>query len=406
MDEAVMSTLQSPNGIDELITHIYQGSLEPQPWQTFLHSLRLHMGCDSAVMLLSSSKNGISAPSIWDNCSGVCRDDTRKAVDEYLRRAHLAPLDGVQREASAISTIDEVISREELINKYYHKVLQPLGIEHQLGLYFSEPNGWNCQLCVINSAGKRNFDAADKQFFAALRPHLEHALKIFALLKHNELEKKIYGNALDQLTIGAIILNGEERVIETNEVAQRLLRESACISLVDHKLVPTKTRYATELNRLIKQALAWRQHHRDEPFVDALRIESQSGSSVGMLIRSVPLTRWYENDGSPSVVIYLEGLAHQQAPEQFIARLFGLTLSEANLASLLANGLTLAEAAAELGLAESSVRTYSKKIFSKTGVNRQAELVRLILKSVALLAGSGTQPSNLHLHDKRCAAKA
>jgi len=44
-------------------------------------------------------------------------------------------------------------------------------------------------------------------------------------------------------------------------------------------------------------------------------------------------------------------------------------------------------AAAKLGLTESSVRTYSKKIFSKTGAKRQAELVRLILKTVSLLGG-------------------
>ena len=70
-----------------------------------------------------------------------------------------------------------------------------------------------------------------------------------------------------------------------------------------------------------------------------------------------------------------------------MAELFGLTESEALLATLLANGYTLGEAAAKLRLTESSVRTYSKKIFSKTGAKRQAELVRLILKTVSLLGG-------------------
>lgn len=43
------------------------------------------------------------------------------------------------------------------------------------------------------------------------------------------------------------------------------------------------------------------------------------------------------------------------------------------------------EAAQTLGLAENTVRSYLKSIFGKTGVNRQAELVRLILQSVAVL---------------------
>jgi DNA-binding CsgD family transcriptional regulator len=52
----------------------------------------------------------------------------------------------------------------------------------------------------------------------------------------------------------------------------------------------------------------------------------------------------------------------------------------------------LREAAADMGVTESSIRTYSKRIFAKTGISRQTELVRLILKSVAPLAASRSQP--------------
>jgi DNA-binding CsgD family transcriptional regulator len=46
----------------------------------------------------------------------------------------------------------------------------------------------------------------------------------------------------------------------------------------------------------------------------------------------------------------------------------------------------LAQAARVLHLSEQTARTYSKLIFAKTGTNRQADLVRLILTSVAHLA--------------------
>ena len=48
-------------------------------------------------------------------------------------------------------------------------------------------------------------------------------------------------------------------------------------------------------------------------------------------------------------------------------------------------GLSLAEAAEKLELTENTVRSYCKTILSKTGVSRQADLVRLILRSVAVL---------------------
>ena len=77
---------------------------------------------------------------------------------------------------------------------------------------------------------------------------------------------------------------------------------------------------------------------------------------------------------------------HQLAPEHIIEKLFGLTPTEAYLASLLANGFTLQEAAIKLDITENTVRSYCKRIFAKMGINRQADLVRIILKSVALLA--------------------
>jgi DNA-binding NarL/FixJ family response regulator len=117
-------------------------------------------------------------------------------------------------------------------------------------------------------------------------------------------------------------------------------------------------------------------------------VENSTGARLSLLVRPAPLSDWYQTEAGPSVIVYLGDEEHQQqAPEQFVARLFGLTKSEAALATQLANGFSLTEAADKLGLTESSVRTYSKKIFSKLGVSRQAELVRLILQSIALLAG-------------------
>jgi len=45
----------------------------------------------------------------------------------------------------------------------------------------------------------------------------------------------------------------------------------------------------------------------------------------------------------------------------------------------------VAEAAEELSVSPHTARAQLKSIFSKTGVGRQAELVRLIVKSVANL---------------------
>jgi DNA-binding CsgD family transcriptional regulator len=72
-------------------------------------------------------------------------------------------------------------------------------------------------------------------------------------------------------------------------------------------------------------------------------------------------------------------------PSEVIQKLFGLTPKEATLALRLAAGESLLEASERLGIKPNTARTHLRSIFTKTGVDRQAKLVRALLRSVAML---------------------
>lgn len=72
--------------------------------------------------------------------------------------------------------------------------------------------------------------------------------------------------------------------------------------------------------------------------------------------------------------------------EPLIAATLGLSKREAALAALLADGLGLIEAGQQLGLSAETTRSYSKRIYAKTGAKGQADLVRLVLSGLAPLA--------------------
>jgi DNA-binding CsgD family transcriptional regulator len=61
-----------------------------------------------------------------------------------------------------------------------------------------------------------------------------------------------------------------------------------------------------------------------------------------------------------------------------VAATFGLTQAESRVVQRLLLGMTLVEAAAALGIAESTAKTHLSRIFSKTGVARQPDLVALV----------------------------
>jgi DNA-binding CsgD family transcriptional regulator len=63
-----------------------------------------------------------------------------------------------------------------------------------------------------------------------------------------------------------------------------------------------------------------------------------------------------------------------------LRREFGLTAAEADVALEITKGDGRDATAARLGIGVATVRTHLVRIFEKTGVGRQAELVRLVLR--------------------------
>jgi DNA-binding CsgD family transcriptional regulator/PAS domain-containing protein len=345
------------------------------------------MDCDVAAMSLRPANTGLRPVTIWDRSEPLTAQQARQATDDNARLAHLDPLGNALRCSGDIFILDELISRNALVETERYRTLDE-AVRRRIpdGMYF-RPERWGCQVGLMNGLAKGNFAEEHKRFFVAFLPHLERALRIYALLKRNEAEKAIYEEVLDRLTIGTIILDGRGRVIESNRAAQLLLQQSASVTIVNGRVTPARPAYRAEPQRPSTKRRLREATRRDVR--RAMRIDCASGSRLGLLIRAAPASDWYRCSLSPSVIIHVLGDLErpQLAPEHVVAELFGLTDSEALLATLLANGYTLGEAAVRLDLTESSVRTYSKKIFAKTGAKRQAELVRLILKTVSLLGG-------------------
>lgn len=69
------------------------------------------------------------------------------------------------------------------------------------------------------------------------------------------------------------------------------------------------------------------------------------------------------------------------SPEALRQKL-GLTAAEARVALLLAQGATYRSLAEQIGVAEETVRSHVKSIYSKTKINQKAKLTQTIMSLV------------------------
>jgi DNA-binding CsgD family transcriptional regulator len=92
-----------------------------------------------------------------------------------------------------------------------------------------------------------------------------------------------------------------------------------------------------------------------------------------------------EMKGGTAVVVYvIDPDQELQSRLQPVCKLYCLSPVETKLACLLADGASLADAAACISVREQTARSYLKQIFAKTHTTRQAELVGVLLKSAVL----------------------
>lgn len=374
------------HSFDDLVALIYRGPLEPTPWRGFLRALCERLGCRNAAIVLRLSRKGLPPTLIWAHPPRVTDAEARRIQTRHAEFGNLDPLRNVLNAPGAIYTLDEVIARDELQhNQFYREVLAPYGFERMLGMYIAEDGGWEGNVGVTNPADAPDFGEADKKLLLGLRRHLEQALGIFALLKREETELHALIDALDRLTICTFILDAQGQVIRTNRAARRLLAREDVTLLRDDRLVFVDRAAGVEFRAILDKVRQRRSERGASPLVEAIRVGASAQEHIGVLVRSIDSPAPYSAESGPATIVYIAEGRNTQPIERLVTQLFDLTPSEAQLATLVATGFSLVEAAERLELTENTVRTYCKVILNKVGVSRQADLVRIILRSVAVL---------------------
>jgi DNA-binding CsgD family transcriptional regulator len=83
-------------------------------------------------------------------------------------------------------------------------------------------------------------------------------------------------------------------------------------------------------------------------------------------------------DRPAALVFFSDPDARGGSRASVLCALYSLTPAECRLTGLLVEGCELAAAARQMSMATQTARFHLKSIFRKTGVGRQAELVRLV----------------------------
>jgi len=221
--------------------------------------------------------------------------------------------------------------------------------------------------------------------FAQLVPHLERAVQISQRFANLKLQTAASAELVQRLPFGVILLGVDQRVIFINQAAERMVSAGDGLTVVGQQLCAVNRADAAPLQRLIAETIAISLNAGG-----SLTVSRCTGRRPYSLLVT-PLSRneiGFASERPAAMVIITDPERPQVLSEDTLRRFYGLTKTEALLASLLVAGLNLKQAAVRMDIATKTVRLHLEHIFAKTEVHRQADLIKLLLTAAVL------QPSN------------
>ena len=240
-------------------------------------------------------------------------------------------------------------------------------------------------LWVLRRRPRPDFDAEESSMAEILCAQIARGMQVASRMGNAEMERALYSDVLGRLQVGVLILDENGKALRVSSQAEARVSKWQGLRLAEGRLRATKTAEDKKLQALIRETLdASRLNHFE---TRALSLSKPSSNrKIGVIIRSIHSEAGPGDTGRPAVAIYIRD--SEMAPDvetELMRQIFDLTPAEAAVARRLAGGLSLEETANALNISRNTARAHLRSIFSKSGIKRQTELVRLVLNSAVVL---------------------
>ncbi len=368
----------SDDAVLDLVGAIYDAALDQSRWSQVLERV------DNAV-------GGRVLFGVYDPANGLSsllspRIDPTRVQDllGWAPRNPLLPL-GVGRTPGEVFTIGDFISREQFTGTdFYNEWWQPAGFD-------TEPLTTNLLVDqnatgILTSHRPSNlppFDSKARRLFATLAQHLVRAVAVQRRTHQLDITGRAALAGLDVLDQGLVLVDADARPVFINRRARELLEAGDCVIVEDGALSAVNTDDGHRLQALIGSC------NLDNP--DRIGGEMSMLRRLGRMPLHVQVTpvgsEWADNAvplasgwRSSAMVLITDPEPGAMAQREALRERYGLTRAEAAFALEIVKGDGRKATAERLGITDGTARSHLSKIFDKTGVSRQAELVRLLLQ--------------------------
>lgn len=269
--------------------------------------------------------------------------------------------------------------------EFYDGILRPAGVVHCFGACVLRRGDDVLSFTVVRSRARGPYDANELNRVRPILPHLRRAVEVNERLSGLARARAGLADGLDCLQHGVVVVNRRGHVVFANQAARTIVALHDGLTIAADGLIPASRE----------------ERHRLRALLDgSVRTTAGEGVSAGgamtiarpsmkrpflLLVAPLKLPLEHEAPSGMSTIFISDPEAQVESIDELVRRLYGLTATEARVANAFATSGSLDQTAEQLQLSRETVRWHVRHIYRKTGTNRQAALLKLLIQGSSRL---------------------
>lgn len=366
--------------LSELIGGIYDCALDPERWPRVLG--RIVGAVEAAVGMVAVHDLVLNKP-VRTFAYGMPAAATWLYEARYGTRNPIAMALASKHDEGRVDTVGTLVEADVWKRSpIYREFVRPLGLGDVLGVAALRSARRGVWLGALRRASQPAFGPAESRLFHLLSPHVVRAMRLSDILELRAVETERLAAVLDGLATAVWVVDDHAQVLHANASAEALERRDGLLRVARDRLTAAAPAEASLLATAIREAATGNFAGGTTPASIAL---GDGATGDGLIVTVLPLRGAVP--ARAAAVIVQDPAAAPRTPLGAFGALHGLTPAEIRCLGEIALGRNVPEAAAALGIAQTTARSHLNAIFRKTGTTSQAELARLLASVAPPLRG-------------------
>jgi DNA-binding CsgD family transcriptional regulator len=360
----------SVDDILRLIDSIYDAGAHPERWHAAMTQLADATGnVDATIGGQTSAQVQMLISARADPAYVKTYAEYYHARNPMQMAAHSQPV-GTAVLDSQILDVQRFRSSE-----FYNEWCRPQGFLSGASINLAASGGWRATVMVTGS----DEDHAEKlKLLKVVAPHLCRAFQLNQVMHSSRSLGLGAMAALEHADKAAFVVTREGNARAVNGLAERILGMGDGLFIQNGRLVGGRMADTAAIDRAIANCERGLVESSGATFTVT---RSAGRSPLDLLCIPFPATEWWPGfEQNIALIFVTDRDAKLEQQTRRLRQRYGLTAAEAALAWEIARTGGRQSAAASRGVSVATARSQLTSIFDKTGVRRQAELVRLLLE--------------------------